>query len=508
MSLIGTFLGLLTSPFGMLAFLGGLVMFLILPMVPRVTNYFQSFARLHLWLAARMLQRASIILSEHGDLILKRISPDDIGTETASFDDDTKEFEDLNERKAKSSWMGIPFALADEVHGFLFTPIEAALGARKNSAEKRDEMVVKATAGERDTHNVQGWVRGVFSFPKDTHELVNLNKVRHLVTGIERAEHPQRVETFYELSREPYEEGTSATDMILILMAIVGPFAAIWVLASQLGFGGGGGPSSTVGYGSYLALLVNLGGLEAIRRFDWKKVAVSIVVLGPLPLLFVVLALFVSPIIAVMIFVIIGMGFWTLPLLIEILKISTGAANTISGLLLKSGFFGYEKPVWEYTARGYQIREFNKLDVDEENIVWHPFLGRTFGFTFDPDPSLWDDALVDTDSLKEKMEVPTDANTNVPSDYTRVPDKQRAVYGSFVPNRLKRSQYYVWTGIALERMKNVATGEKSHKRLTQSKEEHGSVSGLDQSSIMKTVFAGGLISFLAGLGVFILPAFL
>lgn len=530
--LIG-FLQFAISPFGMLAFLIGLVMFIVMPMVPRVTNYFHAFSRFHLWLGANMLKRASVVVSEHGDLLLKRMSPDDIGTETIPFNDDRKEFEDQNERKAKSSWMGIPFALADEVHGFLFTPLEAALGKRKKHAEQRDEMVRKATPKERQKYGVQGWIKGVLSFPKDTYEMCNLNNVRQLVTGSERAEHPQRVDTFYDLSRDPYKDGTSVTRFIILIVALIGPFAGIWVLASQLGIGpsaasAGQAASESVSYGDgapagtpinatnasaaiLFLLMSRLGGsglVDRLKAVDWKRVAVSIPVLGLLPLIFGLVFLVAGPIVAIFIMVLMGMGFWMMPVLIQVLKASDKLTNSIAGLLLKSGFMGYRLPVFEYTPRGYETREFSKMDVDESSVVWHSFLGRKFGFTYTPDESVWEGALANTDDLDNRAVDTLDTNTNVPAGNNVIGEQVRAVYGEYIPNRFKRNQIYVKTGIALERMKNVACGEKSHKRLTRSKEEHGGTGGISDTKIMYGVMGCGIFSFMAGLAVFIIPTFL
>jgi len=534
LGLLIAFLQFAISPFGMMAFLVGGVMFLILPMVPRITNYFHIFSRFHLWLGANMLKRASVVVSEHGDLILKRMSPDDIGTETIPFNADRKEFEDQNERKAKSSWMGIPFALADEVHGFLFTPLEAALGKSKKHAEQRDEMVRKATPKERQKYGVQGWVKGVLSFPKDTYEMCNLNNVRQLVTGSERAEHPQRVDTFYDLSRDPYKDGTGISRFIILIVALIGPFAGIWVLASQLGIGPSAAgaapaPSESVSYGNgtaptdtpinatnatAAAILILMsridldGVVDRLKAVDWKRVAVSIGVVGLVPAILGAILLFAGPIYAVFIGLLMGMGFWIGPILIQLLKGSDKLTNSIAGLLLKSGFMGYRLPVFEYTPRGYKTREFSKMDVDESSVVWHSFLGRKFGFTFTPGESVWDGSLADTDDLDNRAVNTLDTNTNVPAGNNVIGEKVRAVYGEYIPNRFKRNQIYVKTGIALERMKNVACGEKSHKRLTASKEEHGGAGGISDTKIMYGVMGCGIFSFVAGLLVFIIPTFI
>ncbi len=82
LQLLFAFLGFLASPKGFFAFGIGLIMFIGMPIVPRATGEFRSFANFHLWLATSMLQRAAIVVSEHGDLLLKNMEFDDLGVET------------------------------------------------------------------------------------------------------------------------------------------------------------------------------------------------------------------------------------------------------------------------------------------------------------------------------------------------------------------------------------------------------------------------------------------
>jgi len=355
----------------------------------------------------------------------------------------------------------------------------------------------------------------VFSFPEGTHELVNLTNARYLVTGDERAEQPQRVKKYYELSQEPYSDSRTATQLFMVLAALIGPFAMIWILASQLG-----APDSTVSFG-LLSLLAGLGGVA--KRLSLERMLVSIVVLLPLPLLLLVIAVLVSPLIAGALLILLLVGFSIMPLLTQVLKFSDRIARSFSRLLLKLGLMGYETPVLEYTASGYRTREYSKLDaVDEDNIYWHTFLGRKFGFTFAPNESVWNNEIVDRDAISNRAEAVTDggtmkqdgerklsgSKTNIPSGYTRIPERSRAVYGTFVPSRLKRSHYYVSVGKALERFTHVATGEKSHNRLGQAKEEFGGGSSMDTAAVAKLSAAMGIVSFLLGILIFLVPVFL
>jgi len=102
------FLGFLLSIYGVFTVLLGLVGFIALPVVPRITGEFKRLANLHLWLATSMLTRIGVVVSKHGDLLLKRMRFDDRGVEKIRFDDIDKEFADPAARL--HYWMGVPFS--------------------------------------------------------------------------------------------------------------------------------------------------------------------------------------------------------------------------------------------------------------------------------------------------------------------------------------------------------------------------------------------------------------
>lgn len=515
----GVFVSVILSPFGMLAMLLGLVSFFMIPFIPRITRHFYAFARFHQTLAGMILKRSAIVVSDHGDLILKRMSYDDAGVEMIGFSDTKKEFEDTD--GAKSWWLGMRFGLADEKHGFFFTPRDAATGRRKREAEEADEMVAKATEAERNQYDVMGFVRGVLSFPKGVYEMVDLTDVRYLVTGSERAEQPQTVKKFYEISQEPYSDKKTAVQLFLLLAAAIGPFAMVWILASQLG-----GPSETVSYGANLVLIAGLTmpNSEQVKH-ALKLFVIYTSVLLPLPAIFGAIALFISPAISVSLLVLFVIGFMIFPVFSQVLKASDGAANAMSRLLLKLGFMGYDEPVLEYTESGYETREFANLpDVSKENISWHTFLGRKFGFTFTPDASVWDNEPVPTSEITNKSEAITDGGqmqhrsnghekmggikTNIPSGFSRIGERTRAMYGEFVPTRVSDSKLYVHVGRSLERFKHVATGQKSYNRLERAKEEFGGGSGFDERTVAILMAVLSTLSLLLGVAIFLLPSLL
>lgn len=538
-------LGFLASFQGIFALLLGMLLFLALPIVPRATDKFHRFANLHLWLSMSILTRAAIVVSEHGDILLKRMQFDDLGVETMQFGDEEKEFEDPD--SALHYWMGIPFALADEVHGVLFDPRHAALGARKQDAKEKNEYAARAsdTVWQRD--GIYKWIKGVFEMPKQN-ELVDLGAVRYLVDGGERSEYPARTERYYEYSRDPFKTATRATRFILIVVALLGPFAMMWLLASQ-GGGGGGGGGSTVSYelGVFALWLIPLnevlpdglldtarraaarvkaavtsagagiksaaagGGSDAKDSFDdvpWKDVGIVLGVVLPLPTLFLLLFVFASPIFAVLFFVTLGMGFWAVPLLAILTRPWNLVSGGLSRLLLKLGLLGYERPVWEWTPAKYRLREYDHLDSTGD-VTWYNLSGSLVGFSFDPSPDSWGAEVVEKSELETRSEVATDGGEavdgNLPTGYTRAPSMSRAdMFAAMVPTRIKNSCYYLHTGIATGRFADSAVGDKSLSRLLWSKDKYGGEGGLSDRSIVYAMVGCGLLSFVFGVWVFFL----
>ena len=232
-----TLLSILLSPTGIVLFGIGVVLFLGLPIFPKVTGVGRWINRLYLYLATQSISRAAIVVSEHNDIYFKRMKFDSRGVEKITLGTETKEFEDPD--SALHHWMGIPFALADEVRGVLFDPRHAALGQRKHDSDERDESSYLATTEEWNNWDVSEWKRGVFEMPKK-HELVNLSRVRELVDGGERSEYPKRVEELYRNSRDPFGSGLPIMRMLMPAIAFLITFGGIWLIVTRLGGSGGG----------------------------------------------------------------------------------------------------------------------------------------------------------------------------------------------------------------------------------------------------------------------------
>lgn len=489
----------LLTPKGFLAMGVGLLLFLGTPFASRISGI-KSFANLPLYLAMYSVKRGAIVVSEHGDLLFKSMSFDDLGVETMSFGSETKEFEDP--ATALHHWMDFPFALADEVHGILFDPRHAAIGKRKHDAEEQNQLFVRATDREWDAYGVYGWVKGVFEFP-DRHELVDLSMARAMVTGTERAEYPQRIEKMYELSREPYKSGTGITKFLMPVAALLVSFGGVWLVASKLGGGGGGG--STVGYGSLLLGVGALGSArDSLSDVDWRAVVGIIAVVLPLPVIFLLLFVFVSPLLAIFAFVAMGMGYWFLPLMTPLLRMV--GAEKLGRFYMLLGFLGYNKPVFEWTPRTYRLREASNLE-DADEVKWYSLAGSFVGFTFTPDPDSWGGEVMDKSAIETRREAATDGGrptTDIPAGHTRMPEMQRAVYAGYVPSKLKDGAYYLHSGISLSRFTDAAIGEKSLRRLLQAKEEHGGTGGINDKWVLRSTLAMGVLGFLSGVGLFFL----
>jgi len=488
--MIFAFLGWLASPIGMMVWLIGFVGFLTLPVWSNVAS--EKFANVHLWFSQFANQRTALVLSAHGDLLHKSMSfSDSEEVEEITFTDGTtKLFEDPD--GSLSHWMNGKFALADEIHGVLFTPYHAAIGRRKHESEESGEMFAKATDSEWSTYDVSGWVKGVFELP-EKHELVDLADARHLITGGEKSEWAQRVTEYYKHSREPYNDGPSLLRPLTPVFAFLATFGGMWLIADQMG-SAGGGPTSSVSYG-VLTLLVS----TTAPDVNWKRLAkVLATVLVPTGLL-AGIAVFVSPILAVFVAIAAVMGFTFLPFITLLGRASDKIGGALSGLYLKTGLLGYERPVFEYGDMGYSLHEYDDLDSTGP-VKWYDFKGKLVGFTFDPDPDKYPEA-VDSDEIKNKAEVATDGagSTNVPSGYVRSEEFSRAKYGGFVPKRPKNDRWYVATGRALKRLAGAAEGEKSQKRLEWAKEEFG-VGGWQMSNKTLAVFTFASVLVGAGLG--------
>lgn len=520
MSLIATalafifaILGFLFSLPGLFTLLVGVVLFILLPIIPKATGEFKKFAHLPLYLATTCVNRAAIVVSEHNDLLFKSMQFDDLGVELISFGQETKEFEDP--AATLHHWKGIPFALADEVHGVLFDPRFAALGARKHAADEKGVGRVRASQDTWDAESIHEWVLGVFEFPEGKYELVDLSHIRHIIDGGERSEYPNRVEELYKNSRIPFSSGTGISKFFYPVFAFLAIFGGIWLIASQGGGGGGGGADTVIGFGS--TLLGILSSRKSIHEYDLKRIGVVLAIGVPLPLIFLVLAVFVGPFTAIIAYIVLGMGFWLLPILSVLARASSKLSGGFATMFLMLGFIGFDRPVFEWTPSGYRVREWDDLPHAEDRPVkWYGMANSLVGFTFEPQPESWGAAHMEKREIESQTEtastptgdvVAADGGTSeIPAGYRRLELMKRAgLYGAFAPKRLKHDCYYLNTGIALGRFTDAAVGEKSLQRLLWAKEKYGEDAfGVSDKAVLYMTGGAGLIAALLGTVVFLL----
>lgn len=485
------------SPIGF-AFLGaGLVAFFALPIASAVTN-FKKPSHLMFFLATSSISRAAFLVSEANDIVFKKMTYDGIGVEKITVDGEEKVFEDPD--GALHRWMGITFALANEQHGVLFDPRHAALGERKHDLRQRDEDQCLATSDEWDREEVSKWMPGVFEMPK-AHELVDLSKVAELVDGGERSEYAKRVEEIYKHSREPFDSGPAISKFFYPIGALLVSFLGIWLFASKIASGDGGGGGTTVGWGASLLFIFSLGGPD----IDWKelsRIVLGVMVFLGLPLLgFAFIFIAISPLVAAGGLFAFTLGFFLIPFLSTICKVSVKLSAVWSKVYFKLGFMAYNQPVFEWTPGGYRLREYRDLD-DTGNIEWYGVFGRDVGFTYTPGEESWGAEYMEKSDLEDRQPVVDGGttNSNIPPGYVKADTMGRGDYGAYIPGRLKDSAYYLHSGIATGRFKNSATGEKALRRLLEAKEKHGGGnSGMDDKTVVYLTTICGVLGF--GLGV-------
>lgn len=503
LQLLISFLRFFGSPIGMMSFLIGVLIFFILPIIPKLAGDFYRLARFHLWLAAGMLGRCAIVVSEHGDLLLKQMSFDDKGVEVMKFDGVKKQFEDPD--NAVHNWMGVKFALADELHGVLFDPRHAALGMRRREYREKGELSFRSTDDEWEEFGVEQWRPGVFQMP-EKHELVDPAAVREIVDGGERAEHPEATDEIYRKSRLPFMSGASTMRLILLIVALLAPFAMMWLLATQTSGAAGGGGGPTIVGSLALAPLAAL-----LSDTDWIQVAKGLLIASVLPLIFGALFVLVSPLFAILVFVVMGMGFWLVPIITFVYRLSPVGGGGLARLLFRLGFLPYDYPVFKWTRKGYRVHEFENLEhEDADALNWYSLHGAIVGFTYPPSEDAWGPEVLDEDRIEARRGLKTDGGedivrTNLPAEYDRAPSWRRSdVYAAYLPKTLKRSYYYLDSGISRRRFADSAVGEKSLHQLTESKKEHGENDGLSDRKLMWGVIGLGLLSFMMGAWVFFL----
>lgn len=497
-------LGLLLSPYGMFAIIGGLTIFLLLPITSAISGYKRP-AHFIFWLAKQPIRRAAMVVSEHNELYFKQMEFDSLGVEIINLDGEDKEFDDPD--ASLHRWMGVPFALADELHGILFDPRHAAIGQRKHKHDQQNTGTILATEEEWEDSGISKWKPGVFEMPTK-HELVDLSMVRSIIDGGEKATYPQRVENFYENVSDPLGDGPALSQVFFPIIAFGLTFGGIWLLSSQLG--GGDVPDTSVSFGASLiaAMVVDYDTIKhRLKSIHWNAVLSNLLLIGVPVIAVLSLALFVNPIIGI------GVGFWLLvgfsiipmvALITTILPIG----GSLSSLFMKMGFMSYNEPVFEWNRDAYHVRELSTLDHTGD-MTWYRIFGKNVGFTYNPDEA-WSEAERMSKTEVESMQglqpniQGSTRKTNIPPKYTPTYELQRGSLGGFVPSRVKKTKQYINSGIAMERFKNSGVGEKTFGRLMWAKEHYGGDDNTINKTTLYLTFAGGMIGAVMAILVFVL----
>jgi len=507
--MLGRLAGVAASPFGIFAVLLGFVMFFAIPLLGAATRI-QGPSRFMFWLASRPVSRAALVISESNDAVFKTMSFAEPGVERISFGDEEKSFDDPD--GALHWWRGMRFALADEADGVLFDPRHAAIGAAKRLYDQREEAVFEATDNEALSWGIRKWIPAIFELP-DRHQILDLSSVRELVDGGERAEYPQRVESFYRHSQDPFSDGASMMKFLYPVIGFSIPFFGMWILASQIGSTSRN--VSSVSFGMIGVLLALGGGPDIGWGTIWKHIVgflrmfvLLLVVIGVPISGFIGLWQVAGPAAAVGLYLCFFAGFLFLPGLSFLFSVSSGAALILAQLFFKLGFLGYRQPVLEWTPWSYRLREKANLD-DPEDICWYGLFGSQVGVTYAPDADVWDDGeRLPAENVRE-LAGPAVADsgevaTNIPPQYQPAPTVKRDIYGGFVPTHVDDEATYLDSAVALSRFSNSADGKMSMERLLLAKEKWGGDSSvLDDKTIAYLTAAGGLLGVILGVVFFV-----
>lgn len=481
----------------------GLMIFLLVPFVGAATGW-RGPSKAMLLLATMPLKRLSIVVSEHNDLLVKPMSFDAMGVERITLDGDSKPFTDPAKRL--HTWLGLPFALANEEAGVLFAPQDAAAGAKKREYDERNEHQFYATDDEWAADGIKEWVPGAFTM-SNAYELVDLSAAIELVDGGERSEYPQRVESIYQHAMDALHGGKSLSDMFRLFMPVLGflaTFGGIWFMASQFGTPGGGGGGSIVSFGGSALVAI----VSSRRAAQAKQLLGFILVValaaGGFVAMFIVWGLFLA-IIGTVTFI---AGLLTLPVLAQLGRLSTAAADFFASIFFKLGFASYRSPVLVWTAEQYELREYDELPETAPEPKWYALFGSRFGVSYEPGPEAFGQAGITNDELDEfTQSLATDggeAASNVPPQrYEKAPALAPDGMGGFVPT--DREDYAVRTDIALGWWQDSADGTKSMRTLLEAKEKYGGDSKplSDKSVLYLTAAMSGLGAVL-GIVIFLL----
>jgi len=504
---IARLFGVAASPFGVLAWILGFITFFIIPLLGVVTRL-EWPSNFMFYLATRPLSRAAVVISESNDAVFKPMQFSEPGVERITIGEEEKSFGDPD--GALHWWRGIRFALANEPDGTLFDPRHAAIGLKKRLYDQREEAAYDATRTEWDTWNIQEWLPAVFELPS-RHQILDLSNVRELVDGGERAEYPQRVESFYRHSQDPFNDGANIMKFLYPVISFSIPFFGMWILASQLGSTSRTVSSVSFGTIAVLAFAADLD-RDTVLRHAWniiKLLILTLVLVGIPTAVFAALWLYASPIAAVAMSLAYLSGFLALPLVSILFSASTGLSTSFAKLYMKLGLLGYRKPVFEWTPWSYRIREYSELN-DPNDIAWYGLFGSQMGFTYTPDPDVWDDGEQYTaDEVRELgADLITDGGqtaTNLPAKYDPAPSVKRDIYGGFVPTRVSDDAQYLDSAVALSRFNGSANGKMSMERLLLAKEKWGgNTDPISDKTVLYLSAAMGFLGVILGVVFFVL----
>lgn len=445
-----------------------------------VTN--EWLGRQYGWLAMKSVKRGAWILRGDGELRWKKLSYDSaVNSETVSIGGDTIILSDPARRL--SSCFGKTLAIADETHGLIFSPVDAAAGNVKHWLEAQNAFRIPASKTERKDHNVSSWVRGWLGIPKSA--AVDLRNAWFLAPGTGRGDDGAHVTEYYKNIKR---DGVDPMAIVKIAM-VPGAFILTLVLWSLVisgggsgavsgGAGGGTGGGNSTGNGTTLEILA----LLAIPALGPRVKAVGLFVLAGLGI--IASLVLIPPLGAALIGF--GVGFAiSIALIIAAISVlgKLNFGGLTSGMLWDSAFGCLENPAIIETGSGYDLRD---VQIDGPAHRWEKYRVQ-FGY---------DDSAIQSKEYYDGSEADREESS---AERENLPERSRGNVGDY---RLQwnESDELVATAGVVTALRDGFLIRETVERLQDAKKKYGNANfGPSDKLIAVLTFMSVLIA--AGIGV-------
>lgn len=453
-----------------MGFLIGAVLFLGLPIITDSRRIGDKF----IWLATKGIKRGALVMQEEGKLNWKKLKYESIGTQKVNVNGGTVLLSDPG--RSIKSFSGGSLALADEIHGVIFSVSDAIAGLKQDEADSVNRMVNEATEEEKGDNGIYVWIRKYLHIPVG--KSIDLRDVRRLATGNTEGTNGEIIETYYKNSRIQELRQTSIWKLLLIPASFVAVLLLIWQSA-------GSGSSTTKTVPDNETVVSILFVLTPVANMVSRKAK----------LLAGIIALIVGTYIAYLI-----VGYWALlfifafvfGLIMGLLLVGgsiivlcvINAGGLVSTLLLGLGLQTYDNPTIVESSEGYRIED------GTGNGEYHKLGKHRIYFTIDSGGVRDRDGFAGTGSDIIEREEQLNAK------YT---DSRQDWFGWYIPESISRKAHYITATDAFQSLAYGFIGINTDKKLKESKEKYGNgIGGVGEFTIIGAIMVSIVLAVITG----------